>query len=153
MENARVVGAEPITIAYTEAYMGLKQGVADGAENPLTGIYDMKWDEVTKYLILTEHVWNNEILSMSMDTWNSFTPEEQEIIAETAQEAAEYRLDIQIELEEQRLTDLRNNGMHVIMPASLQPFRDIAANIEENYSEKYAEYNWKSWHDRVVNVE
>jgi len=152
MENARVVGAEPVSIAYTEAYMGLKQGLADAAENPLTGIYDMKWDEVTKYLILTEHVWNNEILSMSMNTWNSFTPEQQKVIAETAQKAAVYRLDIQIELEEQRLQDLRKNGMHVIMPSSLQPFRDIASKIEASYIEEFKNDNWGDWHDRVVNT-
>lgn len=152
MENARVVGAEPVSIAYTEAYMGLKQGLADAAENPLTGIYDMKWDEVTKYLILTEHVWNNEILSISMNTWNSFTPEQQKVISETAQTAAVYRLDIQIELEAQRLEDLRQNGMHVIMPASLQPFSDIAAEIEKNYIEEFKKYDWQGWHDRVVNT-
>jgi TRAP-type C4-dicarboxylate transport system substrate-binding protein len=112
----------------------------------------MKWDEVTKYLILTEHVWNNEILSMSMDTWNSFTPEQQKVISETAQTAAVYRLDIQIELEDQRLEDLKQNGMHVIIPSSLQPFRDIAAKIEKSYIEEYEKDNWGDWHDRVVNT-
>ena len=152
MENARVVGAEPVTIAYTEAYMGLKQGLAKAAENPLTGIYDMKWDEVTKYLILTEHVWNNEILSMNMKTWNSFTPEQQKVISETAQAAAEYRLDIQIKLEDQRLEDLKQKGMQVIIPASLQPFKDIAAKIEKSYREEFKKYNWGDWHDRVINT-
>jgi tripartite ATP-independent transporter DctP family solute receptor len=152
MENARVVGAEPVTIAYSEAYMGLKQGLADGAENPLTGIYDMRWDEVTKYLILTEHVWNNEVLSMSLDAWNSLTPEQQKVVYDAAQVAAEYRLDLQIELADQRLKDLRKNGLHIIIPATLQPFIDIAAEIEKNYREEYSKDNWGEWHDRIINI-
>jgi tripartite ATP-independent transporter DctP family solute receptor len=150
MENARVVGGTPTTIAYTEAYMGLKQGVADAAENPFTGIYDMKWYEVTKYLVVTEHVWNNEVLSISKKAWNALTPEQQKIVFGAGKEAAEYRLKVQIELEKQRMEDLRKLGMHVIIPSTQKPFRELAAEIEKKYRDKYAKYKWGYWHDRVL---
>ena len=152
MENARVLGGVPTTISYTEAYMGLKQGVADAAENPFTGIYDMKWYEVTKYLVVTEHVWNNEILSVSAKAWKALTPDQQKVFAEAGLEAAKYRMKIQKELEDQRVEDLRNLGMNVIYPASLESFRNLAKGIEEKYREKYKSVNWGKWHDRVMKL-
>jgi tripartite ATP-independent transporter DctP family solute receptor len=150
MENARVLGGVPTTIAYSEAYMGLKQGVADAAENPFTGIYDMKWYEVTKYLVVTEHVWNNEILSISKRAWSALSEEQQEIMKEAALEAAEYRMKLQQDLENQRMWDLKRLGMHVILPSSTDPFRKIADEIEAKYRDKYATVDWGSWHDQVL---
>lgn len=152
MENARVLGGVPTTISYTEAYMGLKQGVADAAENPFTGIYDMKWYEVTKYLVVTEHVWNNEILSISKKAWTAMTPDQQKVFQEAGVEAALYRMQIQKKLEDQRVEDLRNLGMNVIYPASLDPFRKIAGEIEKKYRDKYKSSDWGTWHDRIMNL-
>ena len=152
MENARVLGGVPTSIAYTEAYMGLKQGVADAAENPFTGIYDMKWYEVTKYLVITEHVWNNEILSISKAAWEAMTPKQQKVFATAGVEAAKYKMQIQKELEDRRMDDLRKLGMHVIIPSSLEPFRAISNTIEQRYRDKYKDYQWGEWHDRVINL-
>ena len=152
MENARVLGGVPTTISYTEAYMGLKQGVADAAENPFTGIYDMKWYEVTKYLVVTEHVWNNEILSISKKAWKAMTPDQQKVFQKAGIEAAVYRMEIQKKLEDQRVNDLRDLGMHVIYPASLDPFRALAGDIEKKYRTNYKSSDWGTWHDRVMGL-
>lgn len=152
MENARVLGGVPTSIAYTEAYMGLKQGVADAAENPFTGIYDMKWYEVTKYLVITEHVWNNEILSISKTAWAAMTPDQQKVFTQAGVEAAKYKLKIQKELEDQRMEDLRKLGMHVIIPSSLDPFRKISGDIEKRYRDKYKSDQWGEWHDRIMSI-
>ncbi len=149
MENARVLGGIPTTISYTEAYMGLKQGVADAAENPFTGIYDMKWYEVTKYLVITEHVWNNEILSVSKKAWSALSPEQQKAFMECGIEAAKYRMDIQKDLEKGRMEELKKLGMQVIEPASLDPFRSLAADIQKKYREKYEKEQWGKWHERI----
>lgn len=152
LESARVLGAEPTAIDYGEAYLGLKQGLADAAENPFTGIYDMKWYEATKYLIVTSHVMNSNTLCLNLDAWNSLSPEEQQILQETANMAAEFAVDQHIELEDKRMNDLKEFGMHIIIPSSLKPFRELAAEIEKSYREEYSEYNWGEWHDRVMNT-
>ena len=152
MENARVLGGVPTTIAYSEAYMGLKQGVADAAENPFTGIYDMKWYEVTKYLVITEHVWNNEILSVSKKAWAAMTPAQQKIFNDTGVEAAKYRMTIQKELEIKRLEDLKKLGMQVIEPPSLDPFRKIGQDLAKKYADKYKADKWGEWYDKVLKI-
>jgi tripartite ATP-independent transporter DctP family solute receptor len=152
MENARVLGGVPTTIAYSEAYMGLKQGVADAAENPTTGIWDMKWHEVTKYLVITEHVWNNEVLSMSKKAWAAMTPAQQKIFNDTCVEVEKYRVALQKDLEGKRLEDLKKFGMEVIEPPSLDPFRQLAQEISKKYRERYKADNWGEWYDKVKNI-
>jgi TRAP-type C4-dicarboxylate transport system substrate-binding protein len=152
MENARVLGGIPTTIAYSEAYLGLRQGVADAAENPFTGIYDMKWYEVTKYLVITEHVWNNEILSVSKKAWETMSPAQQEIFKDAGMEAAKYKMTIQKELETQRLEDLKKLGMQVIVPPSLDPFRKLALDISKKYREQYKADKWGEWYEKLLNL-
>jgi tripartite ATP-independent transporter DctP family solute receptor len=149
-ENARVLGGIPVTIAFGETYMGLKQGLADAAENPSTSIYDMKWYEVTKYLVLTYHVWNNEILTISKKAWEALSPEQQKIVRDVSNEMAVYRMDLQKQLEESRVADLKKLGMEIVVPQSLDPYYKLAAEIEKKYTVKYAKYQWGAWHDRVM---
>jgi TRAP-type transport system periplasmic protein len=150
-ENARVLGGIPVTIAFGETYMGLKQGLAEAAENPSTSIYDMKWYEVTKYLVVTHHVWNNEILTISKKAWEALGPEHQKAVREATAEAAEYRMEIQKQLENSRQEDLKKLGMEIITPASLDPYYKLAADIKKKYEAKYAKYQWAEWHNRVIN--
>jgi len=152
MENARTLGGIPTTIAYTEAYMGLKQGVADAAENPSTGIYDMKWHEVTKYLVMTDHVMNNELLSISKQAWGAMTPAQQKIFSDTCVEVEKFRVALQKDLEGKRVEDMKKLGMEVIKPASLDPFRGLAQDIAKKYREKYKADNWGEWYDKVKNI-
>ena len=151
-ENARVLGGIPVTIAFSETYMGLKQGLADAAENPSTAIYDQKWYEVAKYLAMTNHVWNNEILTMSKKTWEALTPEQRKIVQDTSSEVAVYRMDLQKQMETSRVEDLKKLGMQVVVPPSLDPYRKLAAEIKAKYSARYAKHEWAKWHDRVLSI-
>ena len=151
-ENARVLGGIPVTIAFSETYMGLKQGLADAAENPSTAIYDQKWYEVAKYLSMTNHVWNNEILTMGKKAWETFTPEQQKIVRDTSNEVSLFRMDLQKQMETSRVEDLKKLGMQVVVPPSLDPYRKLAADIKKKYATKYAKYEWSKWHDRVLNI-
>ncbi len=151
-ENARVLGGIPVTIAFSETYMGLKQGLADAAENPSTAIYDQKWYEVTKYLALTHHVWNNEILTMSKKAWDTLSPEQQKVVRDTSSEVSVYRMDLQRKLETSRIEDLKKLGMETIVPPSMAPFQQLAKEIEKKYATKYAKYDWAKWHDRVMAI-
>ncbi len=52
----RALGANPTPMAFGEVYMGLKTGVVDGQDNPLPTDQAAKFYEVTKYIVLTNHV-------------------------------------------------------------------------------------------------
>lgn len=48
-------GAIPTPIAFGELYAAIQQGVVDGAEGGIAGVYQAKFSDVAKYVLLTEH--------------------------------------------------------------------------------------------------
>jgi TRAP-type C4-dicarboxylate transport system substrate-binding protein len=52
----KALGANPTPMAFNEVYMGLKTGAIDGQDNPLPTDKNAKFYEVTKYIVLTNHV-------------------------------------------------------------------------------------------------
>ena len=150
MEAARVLGGVPVAVVYGETYMALKQGVADAAENPFTGIWDMKWYEVTKYIGVTQHIWNNETALMSMKAWKTLSPDQQKAVQEAYDAASLSHLDLQMKMEKERLEDLKKAGLTIIEPPSLAPFQKIAAEIAKNYEKKYEKAGWKMWRDKIL---
>ncbi len=54
-EMVRLFGAVPTPLPFGELYPGLQQGIVDGAEGGLAGLYVAKFGEVAKYALVTNH--------------------------------------------------------------------------------------------------
>lgn len=141
MDYARAVGGTPTPIAYGEAYLALRQGVADAAENPLTGIWDMKWYEVCKYVILTQHAYGTEIIGMSKAASARVSEEQMAMIQEAAQEVSDWVLDYHQRNEEDLKDKLREKGLEIVELPSLEPFTARALPyVEDKYKARWGEY-------------
>lgn len=79
-------GADTITIDFGKTYDALKDGVADGQENPLNSIIVMKFDQVQKYLYLSDHGYLAQVLAFSQKTFNKLSKNHQNILMEVGQE-------------------------------------------------------------------
>ncbi|SKC84418.1 C4-dicarboxylate TRAP transporter substrate-binding protein [Maledivibacter halophilus] len=114
IKGFEVLGATPTPMAFGEVYTALQQGTIDGLENPLTVLYNGKFHEVAKYLILDAHVKNFTTWIAGTDFFNSLTPEQQQILTETGKEAGIYNNEIQEELNDEALEKLKAEGVQVI---------------------------------------
>ena len=137
------LGAVTTKIAFPELYMSLKQGVADGQDNPLSVIYYFKLYEVQKYLAITHHVYNSMVHVISRNTWEKLTPEQQAIVREESVKAGDFmRITLQKE-DGSLLKKLRDAGMVITTPdiaqfrALMQPAWDRIAEYsgKENVAE------------------
>ena len=84
---AEAWGARATPIAFSELYLALSQGAVDGQENPLPTIQSGKFNEVQKYLSLTQHAYSALGLTMNKAKFDSLTPEQQAAVAEAAKAA------------------------------------------------------------------
>lgn len=92
MEMFRQLGANPAPLPFTEVFTALQTGAFDGQENPLQVITSNKLYEVQKYLSLTRHVYNPQIVAISSIRWNQLSPEHQSGMRRAAEEIGiEYR--------------------------------------------------------------
>ncbi len=81
------LGAKPTPLPWAEVYTALQTGVADGQMNPVPIIAFAKFDEVQKYLTLTQHVITPYVWFMNMDFYNSLTDEEKSVVDYAAKAA------------------------------------------------------------------
>lgn len=86
IEQFAAVGATAIAINFSELYTSLQTGLIDGQENPLDTITTMKFHEVQKHMVVTEHGVMEDIVLFSNAFWNKITPEQREIVTKAFDE-------------------------------------------------------------------
>lgn len=74
------LGANPLQVPPGEVYTALERGVVDGYGWPSVGIFDLGWQEKTKYRI-DPGFYNVEVsLFMNQDAWKKLTPEQRSFL-------------------------------------------------------------------------
>jgi TRAP-type transport system periplasmic protein len=89
LATGEALGASPTPIAFTEVYMALQQGIADGQENPIPTIHAMGFHEVQSHLNLTRHIQSSTQTLIAEPVWQRLTGEQQETLARAARAARE----------------------------------------------------------------
>jgi tripartite ATP-independent transporter DctP family solute receptor len=107
------LGAQPISMSFSEVFTGLQQGVIDGQESPLATIASSSFNEVQKYLSLTGHFWTNECLLVNQKKFSSLTEEQQKIIQEEAKAAEKRIREKNVETDKKLVKELQDKGMKV----------------------------------------
>jgi TRAP-type transport system periplasmic protein len=144
----QALGAQTTVIAFPELYMALKQGVADGEDNPVSVIYFMKFYEVQKYVALTRHIYNNMIHTVSGKTWAKLTPEQKVIFQEESKRAGAFMRQQIVSQEEDLLKKMEAAGTQVTRP-NLVPFRAAMKSAYDRIFQYVGEENGKKYMEYV----
>jgi TRAP-type C4-dicarboxylate transport system substrate-binding protein len=76
----QALGAQLMQTAPGEVYTALERGVVDGYGWPIHGIFDLHWNEKTKYRV-DPGFYNAEVsLIMNLDKWKSLNPAQRELL-------------------------------------------------------------------------
>jgi TRAP-type C4-dicarboxylate transport system substrate-binding protein len=116
VKGFEVLGAAPTPMALGEVYTALQQKTIDGLENPLPVLYNGKFHEVAKYLILDGHIKNTTTWICGTLFWNSLTPAQQELLKTTGDEAGVYNNQLQTESVEETIARFKAEGVTVYEP-------------------------------------
>jgi tripartite ATP-independent transporter DctP family solute receptor len=109
----KAVGVNPVALPFGDLYGDLQKKSIDGQENPIGVIYSSKFNEVQKYLSLTQHVYSPALIAVSPKTWQTISKEDQEMLLNTAAEVAPYQRKLGRDSEEKQIADLAAKGMIV----------------------------------------
>src|SRR5690606_543196 len=100
-------------IDLVELYNAMQQGVVDGQDNPLETIFSRSYNEVQKYLSLTNHS-NLNYIFVANKQWFDDLPEHlQEAVLEAGRLSAEAHNAIRVKEESEMLAGLKEKGMIV----------------------------------------
>jgi tripartite ATP-independent transporter DctP family solute receptor len=135
------VGANAVPMPFTELYAALETHAVDGQDNPVTVIYNSKLNEVQKYLSLTRHTYNPQVLLISKKFWSQLSPDEQKLISASAAEATQYQRKVSLEREAGALEALKKAGMQVneLSPAEIARIRDKVKPVIDKASQNIGE--------------
>jgi TRAP-type transport system periplasmic protein len=112
----KALGANPTTISFTELYMALKTGAVDGQDNPLPTTRNAKFDEVTKYIVLTDHYVNPILPSINENLWKKLGPELQGKVRDAIEKARQLCDRMNLEAESQLVEFFKEEGLTVVFP-------------------------------------
>lgn len=132
------MGASPVPMPFTETYGALEQGAIDGMTNPLLNILDGKYNEVSKYLTMTNHMYTPQAVIVSKKFWDKLSPTEQKILREAAEETAVYQRKIARDEAAKVLAELKKKGMTVIElpPEELAKMRERSKPVIDKYTKE-----------------
>ncbi|MBD3803202.1 MAG: DctP family TRAP transporter solute-binding subunit [Thioclava sp.] len=135
------LGANATPMPWAELYTALQTGVVDGEMNPVPIIAFAKFDEVQKYLSLTNHLITPYVWTMNEDFYKGLSPEDQYLISWAADVATDAGRSMSrvIEASDKGLPALAAKmEVNAVDPAELEKFAAasqpaVRALIEEKF--------------------
>jgi len=110
----KALGANPTPMAFTELFTALQQGTVDGEENPLGIIDANKFDEVQKYISLTQHVYTPYVAVMNLNKYNSLSDNQKAAIKKAAEESTKLQREASQKYEKEIMDKFSSKGVNVI---------------------------------------
>lgn len=107
------LGGSAVPMAWGETFTAVQQGTIDGLEMPLAVALGSKFDEVTKYLSLTNHTYSALGFVMSKRTLDKLKPEQREAVIAAAKEAIASQRTQAVSETRSVLAELERKGMQV----------------------------------------
>ncbi|WP_291975780.1 DctP family TRAP transporter solute-binding subunit [Chelatococcus sp.] len=135
---ARAMGVTPLAMPITEVYLALQTGSIDGQDNPANMTRDWKFNEVSKEVVLTQHIVQPVFIAISKTAYDKLTPDQQKALRAAAKEATAIEVQKTIEDEKSAVEGFKKAGIVVSEP-DLELFRANAAKLykEEGYETKW----------------
>lgn len=129
------LGATATPLAFGEVYLGLKTGTIDAQDNPLPTVRAAKFYEVTRQVVLTNHLVDSLFIAVANKTWNALSAAQKDKLTEAAREAAQFNNDNRIREEAQIVEFFRQQGLQVSVP-DVEAFRQSvqAAYARSDYA-------------------
>jgi C4-dicarboxylate-binding protein DctP len=144
----RLLGATPQVMAFSEVYQALQTGVVDAQENTASNIYTQKFDEVQKYITLTNHGYIGYIVVVNKKFWDGLPADIREQLSRAMKEATDYTNEIaRLENEEALQEIKKKNRAQLIVPTenetnqirkTMEPiYADMAARVGRSVIDEF----------------
>jgi tripartite ATP-independent transporter DctP family solute receptor len=143
----KALGGIPTPIDFSELYMALQQGVADGEENALGTIDSKKFYEVQKYVMLTGHIFQSQVVGISEVFYSKLPKKYQKVIVEAVKEAREYNNRLQLEADAKSLEKFKKLGVKIIQP-DVEAFRANTAKYIKDLESLWG----PGLYEKIINV-
>ena len=134
----QALGANPSPLAFNEVYLALKTGTIDAQDNPLPTNQKAKFYEVTKQIVLTDHLVDCVFLSIANATWGKLNDEQKAVFREAGRAAAEFNNQNRLRDEARLVAFFKSQGLKVYAP-DIKAFRE---HVQKEYLNSEFSKDW-----------
>ncbi|EWY36443.1 ABC transporter substrate-binding protein [Skermanella stibiiresistens SB22] len=137
----KALGANPVPMPFPELYTALETGTVDGQENPTKTIELQKFYEVQKYMTVTRHVYNPQLLFVGKKLWDQLSDDEKKIFREAADEATAFQRGISHQENIDSIAALKGHKVQVteLAPEEIEKLRAKVQPVIDQYSAQVGE--------------
>ncbi|ODT84184.1 MAG: C4-dicarboxylate ABC transporter substrate-binding protein [Pelagibacterium sp. SCN 64-44] len=114
VESYNALGAQATPMAYADLYLALQQHVIDGADTSPDQFVSDKFIEVSKFYNVTRVHYMPALLIMSKSRWDSFSPEEQEMVQGAADDAMAHAQAYYGEVYDKAMVEMAAAGVTIV---------------------------------------
>lgn len=143
IEAYRAYGADPTPLPYAEVYGALQLKMIDGQVNPIFAIEEMKFYEVTDYMIWSGEQEFTTTVVTGTDWYSGLPEDQQKLIQEAISEANDYIFEVQRQYNKERLEKIKEAkpGINIIelTEEERQAFQEKAKAVRDKYIEMTGE--------------
>lgn len=107
------LGAASVGMDMGDVYQALQAKTIDAVENPITSLANRSFQEVGKYLVKDEHILATSMWICGESFYSSLTEEQQQILAEAADEAGLYNNELQDAATEESTQKMLDAGVEI----------------------------------------
>ena len=127
------LGANAVPMPFPEVYPALETGAIDGQENPFANILASKLYEVQKYVTVTNHVYNPQIVLVSGKLWGALNDEERQLLQQAATEARDFQRAASRAASADAKAKLAEEGLEIteLPPEEVAKLRELAKPVVE----------------------
>lgn len=102
-ELVEVVGAVPVTVAYSEVYPALQKGIVDGGLTTCAGAYTDRWWEVVDHITIWNFSFPLDFSVVNLEAFNGLPEDLQKIVLDTC---SEYEKKLQAAMDQEVYTNI-----------------------------------------------
>lgn len=139
----KALGGNPTPMSFSEVYMGLKTGVIEGQDNPLPTDKNAKFYEVTKYIVLTNHLADSAWPTINEKKWQSLSGQQKQWVLTALEEARKACDQQNIDNEAKLVSFFKKQGLIIIEDPDREAFQKYAKASYQNDSKDISkDWDW-----------
>lgn len=133
------LGGNAVPMAWGETFTAVQQGTIDGLEIPAATIDSSKFNEVTKFLSVTNHTYSMTALLMSKKAYEKLPDNLKAAVREAGVAATKAQREASAMYAKQTIQALAGKGMQVNVVSDVRPFRQAVQPMYVKYRSSIGE--------------
>ncbi len=134
VKTFEALGANPVSISFSELYQSLSQHICDAQENPLATIVASQFYDYQSCLCISNHVYTPGWICMNLNLYNSLSDAQRAVIDEAGALTTLYVREAGAQADEENLEVCKAHGMEITY-ADVDAFRAIVTPLWDEFAD------------------